>query len=342
MKAKKIAIVVKPSGRGVLNDAEILKSKISTEYSVTIISHPLKKHPDYFCYGVLRRLLPFLYQCHVFLKNVFNVFTKKRFDLAIYIETTRPEYMFIGNKNVLIPNQEWYSPSLKCLVPYFDEIWCKTHYADDIFASMGKSRYISFSASIDTALRSVTKSTDYFLHRAGNSAIRGTKSLIEVWLRHPEWPTLKIIMDDIHRHELHGAMNIEYIQPPEGDVAFQLLMATSAYHIHPTQTEGYGLAISEGLGYGCMILTTDAPPMNELISSERGSLISVAEVGKQCLSELFHVSRDGMDQVISDLLAYSSDQLASKSAASITWFDKNEYEFTANLNQGIHDLLLSD
>ncbi len=41
----------------------------------------------------------------------------------------------------------------------------------------------------------------------------------------------------------------------------------------PSSTEGYGHYINEGRSVGGIIITLDAPPMNELVSSDNGILI---------------------------------------------------------------------
>ncbi len=340
MNIKKVAIVLKSSGRGVLNDVEILKSKLPKSIQTEVILIPNKKWPDYCCFGYLNILLPLFYQIHVFLKYIKCLVVKKKFDLAIYIESARPAYMFLAKKNVLIPNQEWFSRDLICILPFFDEVWCKTHYAEKIFRSLGcKCRYIGFSSVIDPSLRAIEKNTDYFLHRSGNSALRGTRSLIELWLRHPEWPELKILASKPEQYEIGDAQNIMFIEHINSDKEFHYLMATSAFHIQPTQTEGYGLTISEALGYGCIVIATDAPPMNELVTKERGELIPVQGKGRFRLSELFYISLDGLEKLIGNVFTRSEPLNIKKYRSAIEWFDANDLEFELNIKKGLEDLL---
>jgi glycosyltransferase involved in cell wall biosynthesis len=343
MSAKRIAIVLKPSGRGVSHDVEILKSKLPRNFQVDVLLIPNKSRPDYFCYGFLNVLQPFFYKVHVLLKYLIIRFKRKKFGLAIYIEAARPAMMFLGEKNVLIPNQEWFSPSLKSILPFFDEVWCKTNYAEKIFRSLGsRCRFIGFSSIIDPALRSVEKNTEYFLHRSGNSALRGTASLIELWRRHPEWPLLKILASKSQQQDLGDTKNIIYAGHINSDQEFQYLMATSAFHIQPTQTEGYGLTISEALGYGCIVIATDAPPMNELVTIDRGELIPVEGAGRFRLSELFYISIDGLEKLITSLLSSSESFNVQKSRSAIEWFDKNDFQFELNIKKALTELFDSN
>ena len=118
------------------------------------------------------------------------------------------------------------------------------------------------------------------LHMAGKSKAKGTQALLAAWLME-DWergePMLDVFTtgaawseDDKRLYKEHGVrLHTEYISPSTR-IARQ---KTSSIHVCPSEAEGYGHYIAEGLRYGCLVVTTDGAPMNELVTPDRGILV---------------------------------------------------------------------
>lgn len=333
----KILIVYKATGHGVARDGQILKStleNISSEVEVDFLTiDNSRERTDRWFYQ--RRKVFSRFFCWLALGYYYfrSKLAERKCDLAIYIESARPSYMFYGRKNILIPNLEWLSINLQPMLVFFDGIWCKTQEAKCQLEGLGltkKVSYISFSSSIKSEFRQLGKDYSYILHRAGNSAYRGTAQLVELWKKHPEWPELRILMSFQRRFPI-SANNICYIDAPESDVDYQRLIATSGIQIFPSQVEGYGLTIAEALGYGNVVVTTNAPPMNELVQPGRGVLLSAEFYKPLNFASRYHLKMVQADFELDAVLSQARSELEIYREQAMTWFDSNHSEFEVYL-----------
>ena len=131
----------------------------------------------------------------------------------------------------------------------------------------------------------------------GRSELKGTSTLLNVWLRHPEWPKLTVI----GRHTYlrgYARPNIEVITEFLDGQRLRAEMNTTAVHLCPSETEGFGHYINEGLSTGALVITADAPPMNELVSSDTGLLVPHRAVQRQHFSERFLVDPDALEAAV--------------------------------------------
>lgn len=331
----KIALVVKESGLGLLRDVEILTQVLSSDCQVSRVVVSQVDWVKKLTPGPLRRVRGLTYSFLNYIFSSLNRTKRTDYDLAIYLETFRPWYAHKGRFNILIPNQEWLSPDLLGGLNNFDAIWCKTQAAKIIFDNYhNKSEFLGFSSVIDETLLAVKKDPCLYLHRAGNSLLRGTRILMQTWAKHANWPKLSVIIspqlrDDVFSGELPD--NIEYLQGPWNDQEFSRLMASALVHIHPTETEGYGLAISEALGYGCLVLATDAAPMNELVQDDRGVLLASCHKGEYNLGDLYEVQPDGIERAVTELQTLKPEELQLRMAGARQWYIDNRQEFELRL-----------
>lgn len=339
-----IAVVLKKSGLGLMRDAQILEGILAPENKVEQLPLSGTDWVVKLTPGPFHRLRLTLYSVISIIYLCVNIFRSPKYDLAIYLESFRPWNTGKAKRNVLIPNQEWLSPKLTGGLNHFDEIWCKTQAAVNIFSKYHNNVHlIGFSSEINAASLGVKKEDDLLLHRAGNSLLRGTKVLLETWLQHPEWPKLSVIIADrLKGKVIAGEIpnNIEFLQGHWNDQEFSELMASAAIHLHPTETEGYGLAISEALGYGCLVMATDAEPMNELVTADRGVLLASRFKGRHHLGNLYSVLPEGIESAMKELLAMSESERKSRMSNARAWFLDNQQDFKLRLVErvrGIHE-----
>ncbi|CAH0481947.1 unnamed protein product [Peronospora belbahrii] len=122
-----------------------------------------------------------------------------------------------------------------------------------------------------------------FLHLAGWSPFKNTRVILQAWALHPEWPLviIRVIQDELCQwiEEQYGdkdswrLQNVDFacgLVPTEEKDRLQNQIGL---HLCPSETEGFGHYINEARSVGALILTTNVPPMNELVDENNGVLI---------------------------------------------------------------------
>lgn len=105
--------------------------------------------------------------------------------------------------------------------------------------------------------------------------------------------------------------NIEIREGPLPRAAVLDLIRSAHVAVQPSRMEGFGLTHLECLTLGAPVITTDAPPMNELIHHERnGLLVPAQEAGRHRRVPILEVDRQAIAQAMlritrdADLLAH--------------------------------------
>lgn len=254
----------------------------------------------------------------------------------VHCEQIAERFIACAHRNVLIPNQEWAWPRTLELLGRMDAIFCKTRYATGIYAAHGNAVFTGFS-SHDRHDSRVDKDFGAFLHVAGKSQQKGTRTLASLWSRHPEWPTLHIVsrrqglLDGIVGGNI---VHVEHLAPAE----LRTLQNRCGVHLCPSEAEGYGHSIGEGLGTGALVLTTDAPPMSELVTPERGVLVPFASRQTQGLGSNFYVDEGALEAAIVRILGMDRAALQACSAAARGWFLENRQAFVTQLTEAVQAL----
>lgn len=182
-------------------------------------------------------------------------------DLAFHLEIPCWRSLKTNIPNILIPNQDWWLWDTVGLTR-FTEIACKTYGGVKLFKQFNdNTSYLGFT-SRNRGVANFTKKHS-FLHIAGKSTLKGTKQVIAAWKK--EFPKLTIV-DAVGRYSINSD-NINYIVGylPENELI--RLQQNILYHIQCSEIEGYGHVLGESNSTGNLLITTNAPPMNEFIAA---------------------------------------------------------------------------
>ncbi|MFO8085535.1 MAG: glycosyltransferase [Desulfobacterales bacterium] len=330
----KILLVFSNTGRGLRRDACLLKKIIETQgHTVSIAPFPPA--------GRYRRRILHLYNRSKILlvpsaiKRPFETIEHQirrivvlNFPLIVHLQNIYPGYINRTSRNWLIPNQEWFDPERIKYLADMQTILCKSRHAMHIFKKLHPDAvYAGFSGAIQTG-SNVGKNKDFrsFLHVAGNSKAKGTKAIVDVWKRHPEYPRLNIVINDKTRlGDIPG--NIEVFENIS-DAGITRLWQQAGVVIAPSEAEGFGHTLLEGMAYGAAVITVNAPPMNELVTSERGYLAPWSHSAPCRLGTRYFVDVDGLEGVINRVVQAPVEELAAKSAAARKWVICNHDAFT--------------
>ena len=216
----------------------------------------------------------------------------KQYDIQIFLEHICPNLLKNAKENIYIPNLEMISK-----LDY--EILVKTNYITKIIAKTDscynilrnhpeiKQKILQWKwNSIDRNIPEITPDYNQYLHVKGQSRFKQSQMIINLWLKHPEWPMLNIV----HHGNINGNGYLEIKKPITFDnitiYQYKLeedelkeLMNKCGVHICTSFIEGYGHYINEARSVGAVIITPDCEPMNEMVN-KNGLLIKVEEKRK--------------------------------------------------------------
>lgn len=299
---KKINIVSDKNGVGLSQDIDVLYEEL------TRLGHEVAFVPDNLGVGSPADI------------NIFN--------------DPRSLFQFpFANKNILIPNPEWcfFTPQE---IAKFDMILCKTKEAERIFKTLNSHAvYMGFTCK-DRFLSDVKKDYRSPLHLVGKSMQKGTDQVVKSWIKNPQWPQLTLVKTDVSAYP--SAQNILYRFGYLPIEEVKELQNKHGIHICPSETEGFGHYIVEAMSCGAVVVTTDGPPMNELVLDKR-CLVGAERTEPRQFATNYYVDPKKLDQTITQLLSLSDAELKEIGAKNRQWFLENDRKFKQRLAEIFSD-----
>jgi hypothetical protein len=187
-------------------------------------------------------------------------------DIALFLEVVPRHYLNIAPVRWLFANPEWVKPEMMKLIDrHIDRIFTKTHEAQRILEPLfpGKTVYTGFLTR-DQYMPDVERHP-WFLHIGGNSSMRGTQAILDAWKWKKNGKGLDSVLIIVStavkdRPLIAGVASYDKVD----EDTLRLLQNQCMYHLYPSGTEGFGHALHEAQSVGANVLTTSAPPMNEM------------------------------------------------------------------------------
>lgn len=195
-----------------------------------------------------------------------------RYDVNIHLELVGTPHMAQSDWNILVPNPEWFMSHMwGAQLPKMNAVWCKTMDCLEIFSRMHKRAIYSGWTSVDIHDSSVARKKR-MLHVAGLSSAKGTT---EVMAAMAKLPNIELVLITREPRNIPALPNVHVVMNPD-DTERIRLQNECLVHLCPSSYEGFGHYLNEARACGAVIITTNAAPMNELVSSEFGCTVSVA------------------------------------------------------------------
>lgn len=192
---------------------------------------------------------------------------------------------------IFIPNQELVDKDdeKKLLAPnVVQHVLCKSQYARGIFERLKKDHQCTWtvdSFQFPPVLRKryydEPKDRNVYLHPAGASWMKHTDTVIRAWLQNPDWPQLIITCRgwciDNHKNMLqkiskNNAGNIKVYNLLSTD-DLSTLQKHAGVLITPSACEGFGHCVYEAMENGNLLITSDIPPLNEVLIDGKNSIL---------------------------------------------------------------------
>ncbi|MGY3228853.1 glycosyltransferase involved in cell wall biosynthesis [Luteibacter sp. HA06] len=262
-----------------------------------------------------------------------------RFDIHLSLEHIRPAGFGLAGRHLLIPNPEWLSTRGQRDLARYDGFLTKTHEATRIFESLGlRTMEIGFR-SPDRYDADVPRDPRGFLHAAGASKMKGTTRLIDVWKRHPEWPTLTVLRGSRPGADDEGdTSNVRIVREYLPDAEVRRLQNASAFHLCLSRTEGWGHYLVEAMSCAAVVLATDGAPMNQMIDASRGLPVRANEGDAFHLARTWEFDEKALEEAVERAIAMPATERETLGASARRWYLDNEASFASRLGAALDAL----
>jgi hypothetical protein len=249
-------------------------------------------------------------------------------DLNLMFEHIWPHYLGRARRNAVLPNPEWFDARDVRHLPAIHRAWTKTVHGTDIFNRLGcPTSLIGFSS--DDRLVSATLRERAFFHLAGGSGTKGSARLLQLWATQPHWPVLTVVTS--RPIDAPAAANIRIVHGPLNEASLRDLQNRHRFHLCPSEAEGYGHYLAEAMSVGAVAITTDAAPMNELVTPGRGLLVRAHAGSRHGLAVLAHFDNQALIDAVETALATSATDAAALGQQARHWFETNRDGFAGRV-----------
>jgi hypothetical protein len=261
----------------------------------------------------------------------------KRARRIIHVERVFPQWISAAQINMLVPNQERFPRRQIGRLRHIDLILAKTEEASRAFADSGVPVERLGFTSQDRFDPSVPRDWNRFLHLAGGSTLKGTEDVLALWARHPEWPELVLVQKQ-ENAPASAAANVRLVTGYAADAELRRYQNECGIHLCPSRSEGWGHNLVEGLSCGAVVLTTDAPPMNEHVRADYGVLVPADRAEPRHMGTNHFVAIDQLEAAIQDLIEMPVEKKQDMGALA-----RQRYlEIDGNFHKRVADLLASE
>lgn len=241
-----------------------------------------------------------------------RILGKKHADVIIYFERIFPTWYSAADRHYLVPNQERFPHRHIHRLKKLKAVLTKTKHAEEVFKSVGANTIDIGFTSEDRFSDKYTKNPQKFLHLAGGSTLKGTETLLKVWTEHPEWPELVLVQKAVNAPKAVPA-NVTLHSGYLSDKELLKIQNECGIHLCPSRSEGWGHYIVEALSVGAIVLTTDAPPMNEHVSSNFGFLVPYFKQEPRHIGTNFYFAEDAFAKTIEKIIRLDDVEFSERS-----------------------------
>ena len=218
---------------------------------------------------------------------------KYQADLVIFLEVLISYFLNCAPRYWWFVNPEWVSDEYLCFMPRMEKVLCKTQEAFRLLAAFEEkpNQVVYTGFMCEDKYDPAVERERVFFHACRGSMAKGTQPIKDAWraLRYP-----LVIADGLSDEEMKYEQN------------------RCLFHLQPSWTEGFGLALHEGMSCGAVIASTDIPPMSEMEGIAR--LIKPVTRDKLRLATIGQVDMHGVAEAVKWMVALSDVDIEMLSA----------------------------
>lgn len=263
--------------------------------------------------------------------------SKVQYDANIFLERIFPRWLSTAAKNFLIPNQERFPRRHLRHLRKIDAVLCKTKHALDIFSEYAQARHIGFT-SADRMLPDATPDFQSCFHLAGRSTLKGTETILNLWEKNPSWPELTLVQCKENAPK-YVPKNVRLISKYLTANSLIKEMNRHGIHLCTSRSEGWGHYIVEAMSCGALVVTTDGPPMNEIITPATGILVPHDREESRHLGTNFYVDPEALSRELNKCFKLGEDEKKQYRLQARNRFEEIDEKFTRTFPNVIQSLL---
>ena len=259
--------------------------------------------------------------------------------VSVFLERMPALWKYCRGLKLLIPNQERFPERHLGRLQQVDGVLCKSRHAEQVFRKYtDRVSYIGFT-SVDRSIAGIEPDYSKILHVAGRSTMKGTERIIDLWRQNPSWPMLTIVQ---HPDNASGPVpaNVQRIVEYMSDDELRRLQNEHGIHLCPSEAEGWGHYIVEAMSCRAAVITTDGPPMNELIDSSRGFLLPWNRSSPRHLGTCYYFDEEKLSGLIESLHSGGIDDIQQRGLRAREWYLANDAEFKFRMQAAIETLTI--
>lgn len=188
---------------------------------------------------------------------------------------------------------DYYTEPMIKLYEIYDFIICNTKRHYEAFKQNKQEKYyVRWGTNIQTYNDENKKQNEQvtFFHSMGMSNRKGTDLLINAFINGKLYEQSKLIIHTQKSIDKTFNIETENLRDYNIEIINKTVTAPGLYHlgdvyVYPTKLDGLGLTLYEALAAGMPVITTDFPPMNEVIDNDL--------IGKRVKVKQLHSRSDG-------------------------------------------------
>jgi hypothetical protein len=224
-------------------------------------------------------------------------------DVGIFLELFNPRLVRYARHTVGVFNLEWFDQRWRSHLPRLTQLWAKSADAQATYQRLKLRSHLTGFLSRDLYDPGVQR-TPTCLHLKGHSGLKNTPAVLDAWANNPDLPPLTVIAQQPIPHPPPGVTVLGHL--PFADVVTHL--NRHQIHVCPSRAEGWGHYITEGLSAGAAVITTNAAPMNEHVSSDWGWLLPSTGQRPRSLATEHDVNPDDIATAVREAAEMTPDE----------------------------------
>lgn len=244
--------------------------------------------------NIFRDMIQKVYPYYTIIIDTQDAILNSMDDVHIYISNTSEHLLKWAKVKMFMINHELFMQKDKDvhILKNIDIVLARNNIGFE-WATNVKDKYnlryevklIKFTSNIPTI--DIEKNWNMILHTAGEHHWKQTDAIMKAWTTYDDLPTIIITCTD------QCYRNIQKLVPsklPKNVILYKSLIPKDEFvklknrigiHLCPSIVEGFGHYINEARKVKSLVITSNLPPMNELIDSLSGVLIDCTDVGKK-------------------------------------------------------------